>query len=70
MAVNWNQVQPYIEGVYKNSGRVERSEAVDAAYDDGASDDVVDTLDAMGSRVFTTPDDAKEFLLSQNLIEA
>ncbi len=69
MAVSWDQVAPYIEGVYSNSGRVERSEAVDAAYDAGAADEVVDTLDAMGSRVFPTPDAAKEFLVSQKLIE-
>lgn len=69
MPVNWSQVAPYIEAVYNNTGRVERAEAVDAAYDDGASDDVVDALDAMGSRIFPTPEAAKEFLLSQNLIE-
>ena len=38
-------------------------------YDEGADDDVVDTVDALGSRVFNSVEDAKQFLLSQGLID-
>ncbi len=69
MAVYWSQVARYIEEAHASSGRVERADIVDKAFDDGASDDVIDALDAMGSRVFNTPDDARQFLLSQRIIE-
>jgi hypothetical protein len=69
MAVKWNKVAPYIEGGFAAQGRVERASIVDAAYDDAADDDIVDTLDALGSRVFNSVDDAKQFLASQGLVE-
>ncbi|TAK57214.1 MAG: DUF2795 domain-containing protein [Dehalococcoidia bacterium] len=69
MAVKWNRVAPYIEDGYAAQGRVERASIVDAAYDDAADDDVVDALDALGSRVFSSVDEAKQFLASQGLIE-
>jgi len=42
---------------------------VDIAYDDGASEDVIDVLDALGSRVFATAEDVREFLTTQKLIQ-
>jgi hypothetical protein len=69
MAVKWSRVAPYIENGFASEGRVERSSIVDAAYDDGADDDVVDTIDGMGSRVFNSVQEAKDFLLSQGLVE-
>ncbi len=69
MAVKWNKIAPYIENGFAAQGRVERASIVDAAYDAAADDDVVDTLDALGSRVFNSVDDAKQFLASQGLIE-
>jgi hypothetical protein len=69
MAVKWSKVAPYIENGFASEGRVERSSIVDAAYDDGADDDVVDTIDGMGSRVFNSVQEAKDFLLSQGLVE-
>jgi hypothetical protein len=69
MAVKWSKVASYIENGFAAQGRVERAGIVDAAYDDGADDDVVDTLDGMGSRVFNSVDEAKQFLVSQGLVE-
>jgi hypothetical protein len=69
MAVKWNKIAPYIENGFAAQGRVERASIVDAAYDDAADDDVVDTLDALGSRVFNSVEEAKQFLASQGLIE-
>ena len=69
MAIQWSKVAPYLEGGYADQGRIERASIVDKAYDDGADDDIVDTLDAMGSRVFNSVDEAKQFLLSQGLVE-
>lgn len=69
MAVKWSRVAPYIENGYASEGRVERSGIVNRMYDEGADDDAVDTVDALGSRVFNSVEDAKQFLLSQGLIE-
>ncbi len=69
MAVKWSKVATYIENGFAAQGRVERSSIVDAAYDDAADDDVVDTLDALGSRVFNSVEEAKQFLASQGLVE-
>lgn len=69
MAIKWSRIAPYIENSYASQGRVERGNVVDAAYDDAADDDVVDTLDALGSRVFSSVEEAKQFLASQGLVE-
>ena len=69
MAVNWTRVAPYLENGYASEGRVERSGIVDRMYDEGADEDVVDTVDALGSRVFNSVEDAKQFLLSEGLVE-
>ena len=49
-------------------GRVERADAVDLAYDQNASDDVVDALDVIGSRVFNSVADTHAFLLGQQAV--
>jgi hypothetical protein len=69
MSVKWSKVAPYVENGYASMGRVDRASIVDAAYDDGADDDVVDALDAFGSRVFNTVAEAKAFLVSQGAVE-
>ena len=69
MTVSWSRIAPYLENGYASQGRIERASIVDAAYDEGADDDIVDTLDALGSRIFNSVDDARRFLASQGLIE-
>jgi hypothetical protein len=70
MPVKWEKIAPYIENGYAANGRVERASIVDAAYDEGADDDVVDALDGLGSRVFNTVDEAKAFLAANGYVEA
>jgi hypothetical protein len=69
MAVKWSKVAPYVENGFAAQGRVERASIVDAAYDDAADDDVVDALDGLGSRIFNSVDEARQFLASQGLVE-
>ena len=69
MAIKWSKVAPYLEAGYASQGRIERSSIVDAAYDEGADDDIVDTIDAIGSRIVNSVDEAREYLLSQGLVE-
>jgi hypothetical protein len=68
MAVAWSKVAPYIENGFASNGRVERTSIVDAAYEDDAPDEVVDALDGMGSRIFNSVEEAKQFLTSQGLV--
>jgi hypothetical protein len=68
--VKWEQIAAFIEQAYQAVGRVERADVVNLAYDANADDDVIDALDALGSRVFPTPDDVRQFMVSQNLVDA
>jgi hypothetical protein len=70
MAVPWSKVEPYFEQAFAAQGQVERQDVIDLAFAADESDDVVDAIDAIGSRVFRTLDDAKAFLVSQNQVEA
>jgi len=67
-AIAWSDIEGYVQGAFEQQGRVERADVIDLAYNDNANDDVIDTIDAIGSRVFKTPDDVKAFLQGQNLI--
>ncbi len=69
MAVAWNQVQRYFEQALAQAGRIERADLVDMAFATNANDDVIDTLDTIGSRVFFSVDDAHSFLRSQQAVE-
>jgi hypothetical protein len=68
MAVAWSTIEPYITRAFEQQGRVERADVIDFAYEDNADDDVIDTIDAIGSRVFPTPDAVRDFLSGQNLV--
>jgi hypothetical protein len=69
MAVPWSKVEPYFEQAFAAQGQVERQDVIDLAFAADESDDVVDAIDAVGSRVFRTLDDAKAFLVSQKQVE-
>jgi hypothetical protein len=69
MPVKWEKVAPHIEAGLASRGNVERSSIVDKLYDDGEDDDVIDAIDGLGSRIFNSVNDAKQFLLSQGLVE-
>jgi hypothetical protein len=70
MAVAWSKVESYFEQAFAAQGQVERQDVIDLAFAEDESDDVIDAIDAIGSRVFRTVDDAKAFLVSQNQVEA
>jgi hypothetical protein len=69
MAVPWSKVEPYFEQAFAAQGQIERQDVIDLAFAQDESDDVIDAIDAVGSRVFRTLDDAKAFLVSQNQVE-
>jgi hypothetical protein len=41
---------------------------IDLAYVENADDDIIDTIDAIGSRVFSSPQDVRDFLVGQKLV--
>ena len=67
-AVDWALLEPYVQSAYEQHGRVERADVIDLAYGENADDDVIDTIDAIGSRVFNSPEDVHTFLVSQKLV--
>ena len=67
-AVDWALLEPYVRNAYEQHGRVERADVIDLAYAENADDDVIDTIDAIGSRVFNSVEDVRSFLAGQKLI--
>ncbi len=67
-AVDWALLEPYVQSVYEQHGRIERADVIELAYGENADDDVIDTIDAIGSRVFNTPEEVRSFLVSQKLV--
>ncbi len=65
---SWESVLPYVEQAHSFKGRVERADCVDLAFADNAPDEVVDALDAIGSRVFPSPQAVRDFLAQQGYI--
>ena len=66
--VSWDTISKYIEEALNFKGQIERSDVLSLAENDDASDDVIDALDAIGSRVFKTQADVKKFLIDQGYV--
>ncbi len=64
----WISVAKYVEDAHSFKGRVERADCLDLAFSNHAPDEVVDALDALGSRIFPTVAAAKEFLVAQKQV--
>ena len=67
-AVDWALLEPYVQSAYEQHGRIERADVIDLAYGENADDEVIDTIDAIGSRVFNSPEDVRTFLVGQKLV--
>lgn len=68
--VTWESISGYVQRAFEAGGRVERADVIDLAYADGASDDAIDAIDAIGSRVFRTLADTRAFLVQAKAIKA
>jgi hypothetical protein len=68
MPVPWSKVEPYFQQAFEVQGQVERQDVIDLAFAEDESDEVIDAIDYIGSRVFKTVEDAKAFLVSQNQV--
>jgi len=67
-AAKWVDVSKYIEEAINTRGMVQYNDVIEMAFTDGASDDVVDALDAIGSRVFSKASDVHDFLVDQGYV--
>ena len=67
-AVAWSTIEPYFVEAFQGRGQVEREDVINLAFADEASDDQIDAIDAIGSRVFRTVEAARDFLKTQNLV--
>ncbi len=70
MAIAWSEIESFVTRAYEAQGRVERADVIDLAYDANANDDIIDVIDAIGSRVFPTVQATRDFLASQGHIAA
>jgi hypothetical protein len=68
MPVPWSKVEPYFQDAFAAQGQIEREDVINLAFAEGESDDVIDAIDAIGSRVFRSVDDAKAFLVGQSWV--
>ena len=66
--VTWDMISKYVQQAIDTWGQIERADLVEYAQNDYASEDVLDALDAVGSRVFRTQEDVKKFLTDQGYI--
>lgn len=67
-AVDWALLEPFVQTAFEQHGRIERADVIELAYAENADDDVVDTIDAIGSRVFNSIEDVRGFLVGQKLV--
>ena len=67
-SVPWSEVSKYFDDAFAYKGRIERRDVMELADADIASDDAVDAIDAIGSRVFPNIEAAKSFLEAQGYI--
>ena len=69
-AVAWEKLEPYFSAAFAARGQVEREDAINLAFAANESDAVVDAIDAIGSRIFRTTEDARTFLVGQGVVAA
>ncbi|MFH1031383.1 MAG: DUF2795 domain-containing protein [Chloroflexota bacterium] len=67
-AIKWDDISGYVDEVFKLTGKVIRADVLELAEKDGVSDDIIDALDALGSRTFNTVADVKTFLVQQGYV--
>jgi len=67
-AVKWDALSGYINDIFDMNGRIARADVIALAEIDNTSDEVIDALDAIGSRVFTSPSDVRVFLTAQGYV--
>lgn len=67
-AVKWDAISRYVELVHEAAGLIQRGDVMDIALAEGADDDVVDAVDAIGSRVFRNPAEVRDFLVKQGYV--
>jgi hypothetical protein len=69
MPVDWSKLEEYFVRVFEAMGQIERQDVIDLAFANDEPDDVIDAIDALGSRVFRSIDDARAFLVSQSYVQ-
>jgi hypothetical protein len=68
VAVKWDLISGYVEQVFNTNGNITRADVYTLAEMNNASDDILDALDAIGSRAFTSPSAVRSYLTAQGYI--
>ena len=66
--VKWDLISGYVEQVLNTNGNIARADVFALAEMNNASDDALDALDAIGSRVFTSSDAVRSYLTTQGYV--
>lgn len=66
--MSWENVAKYIEASFNAAGIVDRSVALEMAFNQQAPDSVVDAIDGLGSKAFPNPEAARQFLKEKGYI--
>ena len=66
--VKWDAISGYIDEAFNMKGRIEREDVIELAFNNHASDDVIDALDAIGSRKFNSASDVRDFLTEEGYV--
>lgn len=67
-SVSWVDLAKYIEASFNAAGIVDRSIALEMAFNQQAPDNVVDAIDGIGSKIFPNPEAARQFLKEMGYI--
>lgn len=67
-SVSWEDVAKYIQASFNIAGMVDRSIALEMAFNQQAPDNVVDAIDGLGSKIFPNTDTARQFLKEKGYI--
>lgn len=67
-SVSWEDIAKFIEASFDVTGMVDRSIALEMAFNQAAPDSVVDAIDGLGSKIFPNPEAARAFLKEKGYI--
>lgn len=68
MPANWSEIEALVKPWFDQGLTPDRNDLVDLAYQNDASDDVVDALDTLGSRPVPSLEALKEQLQANNVL--
>lgn len=67
--VQWSDVEALVGHLFEDGGQPERSDMIDLAYAQDASDDVIDAIDSLHGKPIASLDTLKQLLTTNGVLE-